>query len=99
MVTEYMEEKENMEIQFRDRKKKSHYWKQDDLERVIVSIIQTLAHLQEKGICHRDLKPANLFILKSTGECKIIDFGESKDYYKKEEDGGEGTFATIRGTP
>ena len=30
---------------------------------------------------------------------KVIDFGESKDYFKEEEDGGEGTYATIRGTP
>ena len=65
----------------------------------MVSIIQTLAHLQEKGICHRDLKPANLFIIRATGECKVIDFGESKDYLKDEEDGGDPSFATIRGTP
>jgi len=37
--------------------------------------------------------------MKDTGESKIIDFGESKDYKKDAEDGGDGTFATIRGTP
>ena len=30
---------------------------------------------------------------------KIIDFGESKDYFKEADDGGVGTMATIRGTP
>ena len=30
---------------------------------------------------------------------KIIDFGESKDYFKDADDGGVGTMATIRGTP
>ena len=30
---------------------------------------------------------------------KIIDFGESKDYFKDADDGGAGTMATIRGTP
>jgi hypothetical protein len=34
-----------------------------------------------------------------TGEIKIIDFGESKDFFKKEDDGGSATTATIRGTP
>jgi hypothetical protein len=33
------------------------------------------------------------------GEIKIIDFGESKDYFKESDDGGQGTMATIRGTP
>jgi len=44
------------------------------------------------------LKPANLFLLP-TFEVKIIDFGESKDYFKESDDGGAGTMATIRGTP
>jgi serine/threonine protein kinase len=51
------------------------------------------------GICHRDLKPANLFLLPATSEMKIIDFGESKDYFREADDGGAGTMATIRGTP
>lgn len=49
---------------------------------MIVSIISTLSYLQSVGICHRDLKPANLFLLPQTFEMKIIDFGESKDYFK-----------------
>ena len=49
-------------------------------------------------MCHRDLKPANLF-LKPNGQIKVIDFGESKDLFKPEEDGGNATTATIRGTP
>lgn len=30
---------------------------------------------------------------------KVIDFGESKDYFCDADDGGDGTLATIRGTP
>lgn len=70
----------------------------DELEKMIVSVISTLSYLQSVGICHRDLKPANMFIA-ANGEIKIIDFGESKDYFKEAEDGGVGTMATIRGTP
>jgi serine/threonine protein kinase len=75
------------------------YWKQDESEKFIVSLISTLSYLQSVGICHRDLKPANLFLNPTSGEMKIIDFGESKDYFKDGDDGGPGTMATIRGTP
>jgi serine/threonine protein kinase len=54
--------------------------------------------MQSVGLCHRDLKPANLFLL-GNGEIKIIDFGESKDFFREAEDGGDATTATIRGTP
>jgi serine/threonine protein kinase len=75
------------------------YWKAEELEKMLVSIISTLAHLQSVGLCHRDLKPANLFLLPN-GEIKIIDFGESKDVFQGErDDGGSAATATIRGTP
>ena len=83
---------------FRKRKQQGIFWKQDELEKMIVSIIGTMSFLQGIGISHRDLKPANLFLLPSC-EIKLIDFGESKDYYKESDDGGAGTMATIRGTP
>lgn len=44
------------------------------------------------------MKPANKFLMDS-GDIKIIDFGESKDYFKDADDGGAGSMATIRGTP
>jgi serine/threonine protein kinase len=65
---------------------------------MIVSVISTMSYLQSVGMAHRDLKPANKFIMES-GEMKIIDFGESKDYFKEDDAGGVGTMATIRGTP
>ncbi len=99
MVCEYMDSRTNLEYLFRKRKQQGLYWKQDELEKMIVSVISTLSYLQQTGICHRDLKPANLFLLPTTFEMKIIDFGESKDYFKESDDGGVGTMATIRGTP
>lgn len=49
------------------------------------SIVSTCAFLQNIGICHRDIKPANIFFLPN-GELKLIDFGESKDYFYDIED-------------
>jgi len=71
----------------------------DEMEKLIVSVISTLSYLQSVGICHRDLKPANMFLHQTSGEIKIIEFGESKDYFKDSDDGGVGPMATIRGTP
>ena len=99
MVCEYMDHRTNLEYMFRKRKNAGMYWKQDEIEKMIVSVISTLSYLQSVGICHRDLKPANLFLVPATGEVKIIDFGESKDYFRDSDDGGAGTMATIRGTP
>ena len=65
---------------------------------MIVSCISTMSYLQTVGMAHRDMKPANKFLMEN-GEIKIIDFGESKDYFKDDDDGGVGTMATIRGTP
>jgi serine/threonine protein kinase len=98
IVCEYIEHRMNIEYIFRKRKQMQVYWKQDELEKMIVSLITTLSFMQSVGLCHRDLKPANLFLLQN-GEIKIIDFGESKDFFKESEDGGNATTATIRGTP
>ena len=49
---------------------------------MIVSVISTMSYLQTVGMAHRDMKPANKFITEA-GEVKIIDFGESKDYFKE----------------
>ena len=61
------------------------------------SMTDALAFLQSIGICHRDIKPANLFLMDNS-EIKVIDFGESKDYFLDEDNEGA-TMATIRGTP
>jgi serine/threonine protein kinase len=98
IVCEYIDHKLNLEYIYRKRKQVTAYWKQEELEKMIVSLISTLSHMQTVGLCHRDLKPANLFVMP-TGEVKVIDFGESKDYFREGDDGGDPATATIRGTP
>jgi len=100
IITEYMDHNTNLESVYRKRKKSNLHWKEHELLAMLFSMISTCSYLQQKGICHRDVKPANLFIL-SNGELKLIDFGESKDYFYDPNDENKNTYtmATIRGTP
>lgn len=98
IVCEFIEHKLNLEYVFRKRKQMNLQWKQEELEKMMISLISTLGHMQSVGLCHRDLKPANLFLMQN-GTIKVIDFGESKDLFKADDDGGIAETATIRGTP
>jgi len=98
IVCEYIEHKLNLEYVFRKRKQMGLFWGQKEMEKMLMSLVSTLAHMQSSGLCHRDLKPANLFLMNN-GHIKLIDFGESKDLFRTDEDGGNATTATIRGTP
>ena len=100
IVTEYMDQKTNLEYIYRKRKKNNAYWQERELVTMYCSMVSTCAYLQSKGICHRDIKPANIFLLPNH-ELKLIDFGESKDYFYDPNDEERETFtmATIRGTP
>ena len=104
IVCEYINEQNNLEAIYRRREsksiinlKKAQYWSEDDMIKMCYSMTDALAFLQHIGICHRDIKPANLFLMDNS-EIKVIDFGESKDYFLDDENEG-GTMATIRGTP
>jgi len=100
IVTEYMDNTLNLENLYRKRKKTGQYWTDKELVTFTFSLIATCSSLQQKGICHRDIKPANLFMLQND-EAKLIDFGESKDYFfdPNNENRPSYTMATIRGTP
>ncbi|CAD8137168.1 unnamed protein product [Paramecium pentaurelia] len=100
IITEYMDHNTNLENLYRKRKKPNQFWKENELVTMLFSIISTCSYLQQKGICHRDIKPANLFMI-TNGELKLIDFGESKDYFFDLDNEAKNTYtmATIRGTP
>eukprot|EP01022_Parablepharisma_sp_SALTPOND_P036262 TRINITY_DN982_c0_g1_i1.p1 TRINITY_DN982_c0_g1~~TRINITY_DN982_c0_g1_i1.p1 ORF type:complete len:656 (-),score=70.44 TRINITY_DN982_c0_g1_i1:1173-3140(-) len=98
LVCEYIDQKYNMEALFRRRKQQSKAWRASELEKIAASLINVLSYLQSIGVCHRDIKPANLFLL-SNCEVKLIDFGESKDFFLEQDKSAEPAMATIRGTP
>jgi serine/threonine protein kinase len=100
IVTELMDKNSNLESLYRKRKKVNQFWTEAELVTMYCSLISTCSFLQSKGICHRDIKPANIFVMPNN-EVKIIDFGESKDYFYDPNDDEKETFtmATIRGTP
>lgn len=45
-----------------------------DVERLMLEILDALAHAHAHGVVHRDIKPANLIVLPN-GKVKIADFG------------------------
>ena len=45
MVCEYMDSRTNLEYLFRKRKQQGLYWGQEELEKMIVSVISTLSYL------------------------------------------------------
>ena len=96
IISEYINRELNLETIYRKREKQRLYWKEDKLLKIAYYLIDTFAYLEHIGICHRDIKPTNLFLLENY-EIKVIDFGESIEFFDEDEE--EGQMATIRGTP
>jgi len=98
LICEYIDQKYNLEVLFRRRKQQQKHWKLFELENIAASLISALSYLQFIGVCHRDIKPANLFLLPNC-IVKIIDFGESKNFFLEKNISDNPNLATIRGTP
>ena len=97
IISEYLNCEMNLEYIFRTREKIRKFWREDQMISMIYSLIDAFAYLESVGVCHRDIKPTNLFLMDNN-EIKIIDFGESKEFFEDDED-EHSTMATIRGTP
>ncbi len=48
-----------------------------EIIRLMIDLLEALAHAHEKGVWHRDIKPANVMI-DITGQIKLTDFGVSR---------------------
>ncbi|MEJ2672562.1 MAG: protein kinase [Deltaproteobacteria bacterium] len=53
------------------------------VERIILQLIEVVAHAHKNRIMHRDIKPNNI-IIRSNGNLKLLDFGAAKMLGEKE---------------
>ena len=65
------------------RQKKSNYYSEDEIFKIIYDLIDTLAKLQKENISHRDIKPQNILVFFNKNNnrinYKLADFGEAKE--------------------
>lgn len=52
-------------------------WNEDAVRKLLISILQTLIYVHDRGIIHRDIKPDNIIL--RAGEPVLIDFGAVKE--------------------
>lgn len=67
-----------------------------DVQRIIMQVLQGLAHAHSAGVIHRDLKPANV-LMEKTGEAKISDFGLARVVAEEEYRRAGGTASPFAG--
>ena len=83
-----------------NRGKYQAYYTEEEIINILQNLVDTLAYLQQIGICHRDLKPQNILCFGEKGY-KISDFGEAK-FRKKwryaQNPEGYTSMQTVRGT-
>lgn len=67
-----------------------------DIAIVINKLLSAISHIHALGIVHRDLKPENILFENESenSDIKIIDFGVSRQFFKKNDD-----LNSIVGTP
>ena len=82
-------EKEILRLQ-----KTKSYYPEQNLMKILSSLVKTFSQLQKNNISHRDIKPQNILIFPN-GIYKLADFGEAKELYKDLEATNK---QTLRGT-
>jgi serine/threonine protein kinase len=69
------------------------YFTEDEIKKLMSTILAGLEYLHSSGIVHRDIKPANILVTKENS-CKIGDFGVTM----KLEDPADDTLESTEGT-
>ena len=67
--------------EIKERKKTRKYYQENELMKILATLVRSLAVLQNKNISHRDIKPQNILIFNDPiyGKIyKLADFGEAK---------------------
>ena len=59
-----------------------HYQQFMEVYNILEQLFTTLAYLEANQVIHRDLKPENM-ILNSSGQLKLIDFGNCRKIDKR----------------
>ncbi|KAL6535217.1 Phosphoenolpyruvate carboxylase kinase 4 [Orobanche minor] len=66
---------------------------ESEARRVIVPLMEAIAHIHDRGVAHRDIKPDNI-LFNSYNELKLADFGSAECFGS-----GGGLMSGIVGTP
>ena len=91
------------ECEINNRSKFRAYYTEEELIKILMNLVSTLAWLQKNGICHRDVKPQNVLCF-GEGKYKLTDFGEAKKKKNRKFNGeivdfeGDTSKQTVRGT-
>ena len=70
------QEGEEFKTILKRRREENKPFKEQEILKIIISILDGLEHIHKFGIYHKDIKPANIYI-REDGEPLIIDFGAS----------------------
>ena len=94
--------KTDWEKEILHRQKKKSYYSEENLLKILSSLVKTFAQLQKNNVSHRDIKPQNILIFEGGsdtdtegGVYKLADFGEAKELIKDLEATNK---QTLRGT-
>ena len=86
--------KTDWEKEILNYQKKKLYYSEENLLKILSSLVKTFAQLQRNNVSHRDIKPQNILIFEND-LYKLADFGEAKELYQDLEATNK---QTLRGT-
>ena len=77
-----------------DARKRTGYWREEELMGILVQLVSGLSFAQSLGISHRDIKPQNVFVNEDESVVKVGDFGSASINID-----GLGLKSTLVGSP